>query len=102
MDSKCCRMMKARPLLAGMTCRNSKSASNPPAEAPIPTTQGDDSRLLLELTGSRCTAARRGAGLNTRPRLNTHVLVQSPKVRVYVTWSKLGLFTPRFTSTDKQ
>src|ERR1700690_1485811 len=37
-------MMNARPLFDGMTRRNSTRASNPPADAPIPTTQGSESR----------------------------------------------------------
>src|SRR6202021_4002345 len=35
--------MKLKPLLAGTTCRNSMSASKPPADAPIATTHGDAS-----------------------------------------------------------
>src|ERR1700678_2775835 len=37
--------MKLKPLLAGTTCRNSMSASKPPADAPIATTHGDASTL---------------------------------------------------------
>src|SRR6266446_2872981 len=70
-------MMKARPLFAGMICRNSTSASNPPAEAPIPTTQGDDSRLALS-SRARCAAVR-GAGFDALRRLTPIWLVQSPQ-----------------------
>src|SRR6266481_7158967 len=76
-------MMKARPLFAGVTRRNSTSASNPPAEAPIPTTHGEGTRLPGG-EGTCCSAARR-AGFDFLPRLTAIARAQLPKARVYVT-----------------
>src|SRR5260370_18033415 len=88
-------MMKARPLFAGVTRRNSTSASNPPAEAPIPTTQGEDIRLPLG-GGARRTAARRAVGFDFLPRLTTIVHARLPKARVYVTRPCKDPFDPAF------
>src|ERR1700722_65847 len=69
-------MMNARPLFAGMTCRNSTRASNPPADAPIPTTQGSESRTTVR----RRLDLAAFVGL---ARVEAMVLAQQYKARVY-------------------
>ncbi len=56
-------MMNAIPLVAGMASRNSTSASKPPAEAPIPTTQKAGIRRGTVRLDRR-VAARRGTVFN--------------------------------------
>src|SRR5467141_3793104 len=85
-------MMKARPLFVGVTRRNSTSASNPPAEAPIPTTQSGGCRLTLG-GSARCTAARRAAGLDPLVRVTPMLLgpaTQSASLR-HLTLSRIIL-----------